>query len=127
MKNSIKKFLLFLLASVAIGTALTSCSTDDDGEAYFDETFLYGKWQSGTEFYRYDAGGEGVTWDTADDVTESEGQKFTWTLSGDELKHIHIMVMGGSVPKVYTVTTLTASTLSYYDSFGKVFTFSKVR
>lgn len=125
MKSILKKLALLLVVGLAMGALMTSCSPDD-GEEYFDETLIYGKWQRGTEFYRYDLGGEGVTWDTADDVTESEGQRFTWTLTGSELKHIHIMVMGGNVPKVYTVTKLTASTLSYHDSFGKVFTFTKV-
>lgn len=111
---------------VIMGAMMISCAPGD-GSDYFDETFLYGKWQSGSEFYRYDVGGSGVTWDIADDVTEEEGQEFTWTLTGDELKHIHIMVMGGSVPKVYTVTTLTASTLRYHDDFGKTFSFTKVQ
>ncbi|MBR2060314.1 MAG: lipocalin family protein [Tidjanibacter sp.] len=126
MKNMVKRLALLLVAGLAMGALMTSCSLDD-GEDYFDEEFLYGRWKNGTEYYRYDIGGSGVTWDTADDVSESEGQRFTWTLTGDELKHIHIMVMGGNVPKVYTVTTLTASTLRYHDSFGKIFTFSKVQ
>ena len=36
------------------------------------------------------------------------------------------MVGGELVPKVYTVTELTASTLSYEDDYGKTHTFTKV-
>ena len=66
------------------------------------------------------------TWDEADDVTEDEAQLFTWTLVESELTHIHILEMGGTVPKVYTVTELTATSLKYKDDFGKSFSFTKV-
>jgi hypothetical protein len=36
------------------------------------------------------------------------------------------MEIGGSVPKVYTVTELTAISLKYNDDFGVKFSFSKV-
>ena len=72
------------------------------------------------------ADGTGGTWDTADDVTEEEAQDFTWTLVNAELTHIHILEIGGHVPKVYTVTELTSSTLTYNDDFGVEFSFTKV-
>jgi hypothetical protein len=34
--------------------------------------------------------------------------------------------MGGTVPKVYTVTELTETTLKYKDDFGGSFSFTKV-
>jgi hypothetical protein len=103
---------------------MVSCDTLVDKS--FDETLLYGKWQSNTMFYKYISDGTGTTWDTADDVTEAEAQKFTWTLVASELTHIHIMEIGGNVPKSYTVTELTDSTLIYNDDFGKTFSFKKV-
>jgi hypothetical protein len=36
------------------------------------------------------------------------------------------MQIGGSVPKVYTVTELTATTLKYHDDFDVSFSFTKV-
>lgn len=36
------------------------------------------------------------------------------------------MEVGGNVPKVYTVTKLTSTTLSYEDDYGKSYTFTKV-
>jgi hypothetical protein len=35
------------------------------------------------------------------------------------------MEVGGNVPKVYTVTELTETTLKYQDDFGKTYTFTK--
>ena len=58
-------------------------------EVFEDETFdsdlLIGLWKSGTVFYRYNADGSGITWDTADDVMESEGSKFTWEINKKQL------------------------------------------
>ena len=93
----------------------------------FNRTFLYGKWQEANtqNFEVYKEDGTGYTWDEADDVTEAEAQQFTWTLEGDALTHIHIMEMGADIPKIYTVTKLTATELAYEDDFGKIHTFNK--
>ena len=85
-----------------------------------------GKWQSGTLFYKYLADGTGGTWDTIDNVLEEEAQDFTWTLVNADLTHIHILEIGGTVPKVYTVTELTATSLKYNDDFGVNWAFTKV-
>ena len=117
-----KKTFNYLVIMLVSMLAFYSCSSETE----FDESLLIGKWKSGTEYYRYDFSGTGVTWDTADDVTEADGQAFTWTLEKSELTHIHIMETGGTgVPKVYTVTVLNTTTLSYKDDFGKSYTFTK--
>lgn len=115
---------LVVLLGIFLSTSLVfnSCTKDDD----FDQALLVGKWQSGTVFFKYTSDGNGVTWDTADDVTEAEGQIFTWTLKKAELTQIHIMSVGGNVPKVYTVTELTATSLKYHDSFNVSYSFTKV-
>lgn len=100
-----------------------SCETDPIS---FDESLLIGKWRSGTLFYKYFGNGTGGTWDTADNVLEEEAQDFEWTLEYAELTHIHILEIGGTVPKVYTVTELTSTTLKYHDDFGVSWTFTKV-
>lgn len=121
-----KKIALMVLCFVSIALLSTSCTKEEDKD--FDQQLLLGKWVSGTDFYRYDAGGTGVNWDTADDVKESEGKKFTWTLVKEDLTHIHIMDSGeAEVPKVYTVTELSATTLSYKDDFGNSHTYTKVK
>jgi hypothetical protein len=119
-----KKILSFLILCVATSSFMVSCIEIEEDS--FDEYLLVGKWESGAMFYKYNYDGTGATWDEADDVTEAEAQEFTWTLVESELTHIHIMELGGTVPKVYTVTKLTETTLEYEDSFGTMFSFTKV-
>jgi hypothetical protein len=119
----IKKTLFYLTACMVLSFLAVSCEPE---QTTFDESLLPGKWQSGTLFYKYLADGTGGTWDTSEDVTEAEAQAFTWTLVKSELTHIHILETGGSVPKVYTVTELTSTTLKYHDDFGGDFSFTKV-
>ena len=100
----IKKTLFYLTAYMVISFLAISCEPTEES---FDESLLIGKWQSGTLYFKYLADGNGGTWDTADDVTEAEAQAFTWTLLKSELTQIHVLEMGGSVTKIYTVTELT--------------------
>jgi hypothetical protein len=118
-----KKTLRYLAMLAVVTLFAVSCTKED---TTYDQTLLTGKWQSGTLFYNYFADGTGTTWDTSDNVTEAEAQAFTWTLVSDIMTHIHILEMGGSVPKIYTVTELTETTLKYHDDFGVNFSFTKV-
>jgi hypothetical protein len=118
-----KKLFVCLMVCFSFSVLFNSCEED---EAFFQESLLTGKWVSGTVYYKYLSDNTGKTWDTADDVTEAEAQSFTWTLVKSELTHIHIMEVGANVPKVYTVTELTATTLKYKDGFGKTFSFTKL-
>jgi hypothetical protein len=102
-----------------------SCEPDEPSS--FDESLLIGKWAEGTLHERYFADSTGYTWDTADDVSEEEAQDFTWTLDEDQLVQIHIMEIGGNIPKTYTVTELTETTLSYQDDYGTTYQFTKVQ
>ncbi len=118
-----KKILSYLVPAFLIASLFVSCAKDDIS---FDEELLIGKWRSGTLFDRYRSNGTGATWDTADDVNEDEAQEFTWTLIKSELRQLHLLEMGGTVPKVYEVTELTATRLRYKDDFGNSFSFTKV-
>ena len=118
-----KKFIVCLVAFMSLSVLFNSCMKDEE---IFQESLLIGKWVSGTVYYKYLSDNSGKTWDTADDVTEAEAQAFTWTLVKSELTHIHIMQVGGNVPKVYTVTELTSTTLKYKDDFGKSYSFTKL-
>ena len=124
MKN-FKLLLISILAVSAIILSMSSCSPDTDVE--FDQTLLTGKWQENNSliFEVYGKDGSGYTWDEADDVTEAEAQPFTWGLNGNILTQVHTMEMGGNVPKVYTVTKLTATELIYEDNYGNKHTFWK--
>ncbi len=119
-----KRLTLVVLSLVLALLFTTSCEKEEE-EVSFDETLIIGKWQSGSLFERYDSDYGGATWDTIDDVFEHEAQEFTWSIEIDQLEQIHIIENGGKVPKVYTLTTLSASTLVYEDDFGNVKTFSK--
>ena len=127
MKKSTFIWALGVLCVMALGLAscqkeLASCQKEEE----FDETLLIGKWKSGTLYEKYLSDHTGFTWDTKEDVSESEAQSFTWKLEKSTLTQIHIMEVGGNVPKVYTVTKLTSTTLSYEDDYGKSYTFTKV-
>jgi hypothetical protein len=121
-----KKISFRVLLLVTLTFLLGACTLTPEDETTWDQTLLYGKWKSGTLYYKYLSDGTGKTWDTADDVSEAEAQSFTWTLVNSEFTHIHIMQMGTTVPKVYTVTELTAGTLKYKDSFNVSNSFTKV-
>ncbi len=120
-----KRFTLILLSIALLALFSTSCSSDDETKPSFDESLIIGKWKSETLYERYDADQSGATWDTADDVKEEEAQEFTWTIDKDQLEQIHIIVNGGVVPKRYTITDLTATTMKYEDDFGVTKSFSK--
>ena len=118
-----KKTLRYLTMFTMVTLLAVSCTKTD---TTFDQSLLTGKWQSGTLFYKYAADGTGATWDTSDNVTEAEAQAFTWTLVKDLLTQIHTLEIGGGVPKVYTITELTATSLKYHDDFGVSWSFTKL-
>ena len=122
MKN-LKLIVLSIIAVATVVLTMSSCSSEVD----FDKELLIGKWQSNTLYEVYNADGTGLTWDTADDVTEAEAQAFTWELVGADLTQIHIMEMGGNIPKVYEVKQLDDTTLSYKDDYGKTHNFTRVK
>lgn len=94
----------------------------------FDKELLIGKWQKGTEYWRYDDDQTGYTWDEADDVDESEAQMFSWTLQGSTLTQKHYMEISGSVvPKTYKMVMLNSTSLVYEDEKIHVkYTFTRV-
>ena len=100
-------------------------------EVFEDETFdsdlLIGLWKSGTVFYRYNADGSGITWDTADDVMESEGSKFTWEINKKQLFHYHRMEISNAIiPKTYNINNLDLVNLDYSDDYNVKSSFVKV-
>ena len=126
-----------LLFCIILLLALILCSCSGGDNVGFNESLLYGKWQEGSVFERYYDSDidyvlptgdtvqvNGTTWDEGDDVNEEEAQAFRWTLSGATLTHIHVGTFT-DVPKVYTVTFLTSSSLCYEDAYGTKHQFSK--
>lgn len=121
-----KKICGVLLAMMALLSLSTACTKEEE----FAQEDLVGVWENDDnagEFWRYRSDLTGCTWDEGEDVQESEAQKFTWTLETNVLTQIHIIEISGSgIPKVYTVTELTSSSLVYEDSFGKAYYFTRV-
>ena len=96
-----------------------------EDQVYDTELFI-GLWKSGTVFYRYNEDGTGVTWDTADDITESEASQLTWEVNKNRLIHIHKMEIGGVIPKAYTIKKIDLANLEYKDDFNVESVFVKV-
>ncbi len=124
LKAYVMKKLIYFLGAIILMVGISSCDGGNTDEN-FDVTLLYGRWQEGTVFERYDDTGLGATWDVSDDLEEEEAQLFKWSLEGSTLIHEHIGTFV-TVPKVYTVTTLNASDLTYHDDYGTTHYFSKI-
>ncbi len=115
-----KRIIVCLMACLSISLMFNSCSK-------VDESLLIGKWQEGTVFEKYLSNGTGYTWDTSDNVTEAEAQKFEWTLVNSELTQIHIMESSATrVPKYYTLIELTSTSLKYKDNLNVTHSFVKI-
>ncbi len=118
------KKLCYLLGFFCLIFLLHSCGNDPK----IDKSLLPGKWQQGTYFEYYAADGTGHTWDEADDVNEDEAQAMTWTLDDDELTLYHkLEISEAVVPKVFTVTELTSTSLNYKNNSGKSYSFTRVK
>lgn len=118
-----KKTIICLLTLAAI--VLTGCDKLNTQKT-FDKNLVIGKWQSGTEFWVYQVGGIGHTWDTNDDVAETEAQDFYWEMDGNQLIITHMGEMGELIPKPYTLILLTSDKLQYRDNYNKTYSFTKV-
>ncbi|MDR1544505.1 MAG: hypothetical protein LBS50_08910 [Prevotellaceae bacterium] len=124
-----KSIILLIITALCVVIGFNSCGDPMS----FDSSLLIGKWRKTSkydstkyEYYRFDAGGNGATWDEGDDVSENEAQPFTWTLtSTGDFTLLHKGEMGQVVPKTYTMLTLTATTLSFKDSYGERYTYYK--
>ena len=107
---------LFLIIGCLLMVFVSSCNPTENTDV--DANQIYGKWRDGTVFERYDSDGTGVTWDTADDVTEEEAQPFSWTLNDTRLTQEHYGEMSFVVYKQFNVTKLDANNFNYVDDYG---------
>ena len=130
-----KAFRIFCIA--LLGIAVCSCTPNAPS---FNLSDLQGLWQeNNTEhFVRFtteqsDEAGYlyGREWDEAEDIYEEDllphGNgwfKYLFETNGN-LTEIHLMDNGGAeIPKVYTVSKLTSTTLEYYEKDHKSISFS---
>lgn len=130
------KKLIYILLGLLLTACICSCKKKSS-DPEFDQSLLYGRWQEGTVFeHYYDSPIDfvlanndtvqvnGITWD-ASEVEEDEAQAFNWTLKDATLTQEHVGTFI-TVPKVYTLTKLTSSELTYEDNFGTVHQYTKV-
>ena len=127
-KENMKKTLAFLLLSSSFLLLFAACHDDPEEEVRFNEADLVGKWQKDNtqEYWRYDSGHYGETWDEGEDVQEGEGTKFSWSLEGTTLEVLLTGEMGQVVPYDYKVLALTASAMRLEDDYDNEYTYHKI-
>jgi len=125
-----KKTRILLLLSVMLLPLLFSSCGGEETHINVDESQLYGLWvkSNSQEYWRYRSDGTGVTWDESEDITEEESNlTYRWTLQTDRLTHVFSGAQGNqAVPKVYTITEITASTMKWKDDYSMEYTFTKI-
>ena len=135
-----KKVIYYVATCCLFIAMFSSCSPSVE----FEEELLLGKWENNDnkgEYWVYttetttDGNYQyGRTWDENDDVYESDlipygNGWFKWQLVKSDLTQIHLMDnQGGEIPKIYTVTILTSTTLTYKDeTTGRKTSFTKIQ
>jgi hypothetical protein len=144
--------LLSLLLACACMVFVSSCKKDDPppkpmNAADVDTALLIGTWKSDRPFYsnkpdsynykRYtstvatvsnstinDTYKDGKDWTIGDTEENSEGVEFYYRVDGNVLREQH-PDMSIYILRVYTLMTLTASRLQYFDQFNEVYSFTK--
>ncbi len=108
---------------LAAGLLATACHTDNEGITVSEEQ-LYGVWQkNGTEeFWSYREDGTGHTWDRADDImneTDSGSVAYSWSISGDQLRHRFSGTnIGDMVVRTYTITSINGGRMVREEEIG---------
>ena len=88
---------------------------------------LLGHWAQGTLHECYDTDSTGHTWDTQDDVLESEAQTFHWRMIQNRLMIVHMISPNGIVPRDYTIVYLSDKALIYEDTYGTRYQWHKIK
>lgn len=125
-KNRFKLWTMMLLAILAAG-----CQ-EKETHLTVEPDQLIGKWlrtdsQEDQEYWRYRNDYTGVTWNEAEDISEEESNlTFEWTLAGDRLTHVFRGEQGNqAVPKVYTITAISETTMQWRDDYSITLNFTK--
>ena len=91
----------------------------------YDASLLVGEWIRGTEHEVYLANGTGLMWDTSEDISRDEAQRFEWTLDSNLLTIVCRLELGGVLPKRYVVTYADDESLAYSDHLGSAYLWDK--
>ncbi|MBP3763695.1 MAG: hypothetical protein J6I49_07455 [Bacteroidales bacterium] len=122
-----KTRMILLLA--ALVPLFTSC-VEKEKHINVSPGQLHGEWiQTGTQkYWTYNSDGTGNKVDKSefDDGDENNGD-FEWSVRQDELRHVFHGRQGNqSIPKNYTVTSITSTSMKWKDEYDRTMTFSKV-
>lgn len=84
------------------------------------QVLIPGLWQSGEHvFYRFIEDGTGHTWDTEDDLSESEASPFQWKISkSNTLVLTHQLKIRGFVPRLYQIDQLNEDIFQFHDPYS---------
>ena len=128
MKN--KRYIIWALVGALTLGCLAGCKKRVV-HINVSEGQVVGVWmkKNTREYWRFDSDNTGVTWDESEDISESESNlRFTWEIANeDELRMVSSGEMGNQfVPKNYTVTEVSSTTMKWEDLFGLTYTLNKV-
>lgn len=128
MKN--KRYIIWALVGILTLGCLAGCKKRVV-HINVSEGQVVGVWmkKNTREYWRFDSDNTGVTWDESEDISESESNlRFTWEIANeDELRMVSSGEMGNQfVPKNYTVTEVSSTTMKWEDLFGLTYTLNKV-
>ncbi len=128
MKN--KRYIIWALVGLLTLGGLAGCKKRVV-HINVSEGQVVGVWVKNNtrEYWRFDSDNTGVTWDESEDISESESNlRFTWEIANeDELRMVSSGEMGNQfVPKNYTVTEISSTTMKWEDLYGLTSTLNKV-
>lgn len=90
------------------------------------QEMLVGLWQQDEHvYYRFNADSTGCTWDTDDDLDESEAARFEWKAYEEAVMLIHKLKLNGIVPRYYDIDVLNIYDFRCHDSYT-TYAFEKV-
>lgn len=84
------------------------------------QNLILGLWQSGEHvFYRFIEDGTGHTWDTKDDLSESEASPFQWKITkSDDLVLTYQLRIRGFIPRMYQIDQLNEDIFQFHDPYS---------
>ena len=84
-----------------------------------NKEMMVGLWHNDKNvYYRFKEDGTGCTWDSDDDVKESEASPFNWEAFDGAVMISHKMIFRGFVPFYYEIDCLNAFDLRFHDDYS---------
>lgn len=120
---------MLMLLLVPACLLFASCEKTPEEELTVADAQLVATWQlfGSEEYWRFDAGHTGETWDLSDDVQEGEGTHLTWSVTGHTLAIRLRGEMGQQVGYYYDIISINDVRLTWEDAYGNARTFTKVK